>query len=82
LLPPKTRVKVVSLTNPRLARMGLIGLRGIHSSSRQPDRVVFLIEVKMNGSSSGLGPRGAKLASEHVVAANQFLPEHIRASKA
>ena len=42
LLPPKTRVKVVSLTNPRLVQMGRIGLRGTHPLSRKPDYVVFL----------------------------------------
>ena len=79
---PKARVKVVSLTNPRLAQMGRIGLRGTLPSSRIPDSVVFSIETKMSGSSSGLGPRGAKLASEPLVVAIQFLPEQIPASKA
>ena len=40
--PLKTRVKVVSLTNPRLAQMGRIGLRGTHPSSGKPDYVVFV----------------------------------------
>ncbi len=79
--PPKTRVKVVSLTNPRFTLIGRIGLRGTHPSSRWPDHVVLSSEAKMSSSPSGLGPRGAKPVSEPVVVATQFLPEQIRVPK-